>query len=129
PGDDLLKVDVSSSKLPVQDYVSVTVNGLPRTVSLARICRGIEVAPGTASCQEDPCGTFPADHNCRDIAVWIDPPSADGVVNGETQVPLSPSDFQEVHIDDYVCDRARITSRCNFHLAPHAHVEIAVPPS
>ena len=121
----ILTLQVSSSHLPTQDYVLVTVTALPTSYVTAKICKGQPHGSGLFSCQDDPCSYLDAD--CNSLVDWTVPPDASGNVDRQLTVPFSALAYQRLHIETSVCERAKGNLPCNFRLAPETHVDLAVP--
>ena len=127
-GSAVLSLSVESTKVPVPDRIDITVTGLPRTVTIAEICKGTKGAQAplsNSSCAADPCS-----HRrsiCQSLAGWGVPPDATGAIREVLTLPFSSSTYQRLHIEDSLCERAGEASQCTDTTTGGTHLDIQVP--
>jgi hypothetical protein len=120
-------IDVNASKLPQQDFVEITGYAFPREDSPTTVCRSMKTHDAREACGQDPCAYKSVVRKCVDVLVWTDPPGANGNLDPQTSLTLSPALFQRLHVDDKVCERRLSRDPCNFALAPKASIGLSIP--
>ncbi len=121
----LLSLSVASAKVPAPDRVDVTVTGLPRTVKIPVLCKGIKTPLYSFSCAADPCSYKPL--ACDSLVGWTVPPNAAGAVQETLSLPFSPSAYQRLHIEDQMCQRASAATHCANSPPGGTHLDVEVP--
>ena len=121
----MLSLSVTSAKVPAPDRVDITVTALPRTINIESICKGITTPRGSYSCAADPC-SYKA-FACDSLVGWTVPPNATGAAQETLALPLSPSAYQRLHIEDQLCQRANATVQCANEPPGGTHLDVEVP--
>jgi hypothetical protein len=122
-------VNVSSSKLPQQDYAFITGVALQSSVPLQKACKSVKSIKGGEGCLDDPCVYPGIDMKCVNVLSWIDPPGANGNLSPQVSFSLSPMKYSRLHIQDQVCVRRLETDACNFGIATTASIDLNIPSS
>lgn len=121
----VLSLTVASAKVPAPDRVDITVTGLPRTVNIKTLCNGTKTPLNSFSCTADPCSYKSS--ACNSLVGWTIPPNETGAVQETLVVPFSPSDYQRLHVEDQLCQRANATQQCASVPPGGTHLDVAIP--
>jgi hypothetical protein len=127
-GSAVLSLSVASTKVPVPDRIDITVTALPRTVTIAEICKGTRRAQNplsNSSCAADPCSY--RRFICQSLAGWGVPPDATGAIREILTLPFSSSAYQRLHIEDSLCERGAEASQCTDTTTGGTHLDIQIP--
>jgi hypothetical protein len=127
-GSAVLSLTVASTKVPVPDRIDITVTALPRTVTIARLCKGTkgtQTPLSNSSCAADPCSYRRS--ICQSLAGWGVPPDATGAIREILTLPFSSSAYQRLHIEDSLCERGSEASQCTDTTVGGTHLDIQVP--